>query len=136
MKCFFLFALLFCSFQIASASQFHIDATQLENKFQKATEIKLSENNFSNLVMLPQFHSDRKRITASLLAFVVGAFGVHRFYLGHNSAGWAHVIASFSIIGFSPSILIGYIDAIMYITSTDEEFESKYVSNKKIIQWL
>ena len=132
-----LFILSLFFFQLsASASQYHIDMHKLDSKFQEATEIVFYESKISDLVMMPQVQSDKKRITAALLAFAVGAFGVHRFYLGHKTAGWAHVIASFSFIGLSPSILIGYIDSIMYITSTDEEFESKYVNNKRILQWL
>jgi TM2 domain-containing membrane protein YozV len=42
--------------------------------------------------------SERKWLIAMLLAFFLGAFGVHRFYLGYNTTGIAMVVIT--LVGF------------------------------------
>jgi TM2 domain-containing membrane protein YozV len=67
-------------------------------------------------------HADRSRFTAALLAFFVGAFGVHKFYLGRTGAGIAYLLFFWTAI---PAFL-GFVDFIILLTMTDERFDEKY----------
>ena len=67
-------------------------------------------------------HSEKSRITAALLAIFLGGMGAHKFYLGKTGIGIVYLIFCWTFI---PSI-IGFIEGIVYLTKTDEEFEEKY----------
>jgi len=80
--------------------------------------------------------SGSKRIVAALLAFFLGVFGVHKFYLGYKAQGF--VMSLVFILGWIllgiPSFIIGviaFIEAIVYIIKSDEEFERAYVAGRK-----
>ena len=64
-----------------------------------------------------------KRITAGVLAIVLGGIGVHKFYLGETGTGILYLCFSWTMI---PSI-IGFIEGIIYLTKTDDEFYRRYV---------
>lgn len=59
------------------------------------------------------------RIAAALLAFFLGGFGVHRFYLGHNTEGFMQLAGSLFGIGFlflglsTFSIWLTFLGAVM-----------------------
>ncbi|MEO9654915.1 TM2 domain-containing protein [Marinomonas sp.] len=77
-----------------------------------------------------------KKIAAALFAFFLGAFGAHKFYLGYTKQGVIMLsvfILGFILLGF-PSMIIGiiaFIEFILYLVKTDEDFEEIYVTNKK-----
>ncbi len=78
----------------------------------------------------------KNKLIAALLAFFLGAFGFHKFYLGCTTAGLIMLIVS--LLGFIllwiPTLIIGiiaFIEAIMYIIKSDEAFEDRYVTNKR-----
>jgi TM2 domain-containing membrane protein YozV len=64
----------------------------------------------------------KNRITAALLAFFLGGFGIHRFYLGQGGLGILHLIFCWTFI---PAI-ISLIDAIIFLTMSDQAFDQKY----------
>lgn len=79
---------------------------------------------------------EKSKITAALLAFFLGYFGAHKFYLGYTSAAWTMLLVwTFGWLLFAiPSIVIGiiaFIEFIIYISKSDAEFEQIYVQNKK-----
>jgi len=66
---------------------------------------------------------DRKdKNVAAVLAFFLGTFGVHRFYLGQIWLGILHCIFMFTGI---PTI-IGFIDAMVFFSMDQDRFEGKY----------
>ena len=74
------------------------------------------------------------RLTAGLLAIFLGPFGIHKFYLGFNVPGIICLVGTILII---PFVVIGplvFIEGIIYLTKSDEEFERLYVVEKK--QWF
>ena len=80
-------------------------------------------------------HKDH--VAAALLAIFLGSFGVHKFYLGYNTAGF--IMLAVSLLGvlmfFVPSIvvwLIGVIEGIVYLMKSQEEFDYLYVRNKRL----
>ena len=64
----------------------------------------------------------KNRIVAAILAFFVGGFGVHKFYLGQ--IGWGIVYLLFCWT-FIPA-LIAFIEFIIYLCTSDEDFARKY----------
>ncbi len=76
------------------------------------------------------------KITAALLAFFLGAFGAHKFYLGYKKQGFIMLLVfifGFILLGL-PSMVIGiiaFVEFIIYLTKSDEDFEQIYVINKK-----
>jgi TM2 domain-containing membrane protein YozV len=69
--------------------------------------------------------SGRKdRTTAGILALLLGGIGAHKFYLNDTGLGLLYLCFSWTLI---PAI-IGFIEGIIYLTKTDEEFERQYVN--------
>lgn len=50
-------------------------------------------------------YSDKSKITAALLAFFIGYFGVHNFYLGYNGKAITQLLLSVLGIVFSATII-------------------------------
>ena len=66
--------------------------------------------------------SGRNRIAAALFAFFLGSFGVHKFYLGKVGQGILYLVFFWTAI----PALIGFIEGIIYLTKSDEEFWAEY----------
>jgi TM2 domain-containing membrane protein YozV len=61
---------------------------------------------------------------AVALAFVLGGFGIHKFYLGQPGWGLLYLLFCWTFI---PAIA-GLIEAIIYAFASDAEFQTKYVA--------
>ncbi len=72
--------------------------------------------------------SKQKKMVAGILAILLGAFGIHKFYLGYITAGIIQIVLS-ALCGIGG--IIGLIEGIIYLTKTDDEFESVYVNGDK-----
>lgn len=70
----------------------------------------------------PNQVGEKSRIIAALLAFFLGGFGIHKFYLGQ--IGWGIVYLLFCWT-FIPSI-VAFIEFIIYLCTSDEDFARKY----------
>ena len=64
----------------------------------------------------------KNRIIAALLAFLMGTFGVHKFYLGKIFSGILYLVFCWTGI---PSI-ISFFEAVILFFSSDASFERKY----------
>ncbi|XAG08991.1 TM2 domain-containing protein [Vibrio metschnikovii] len=73
---------------------------------------------------------------AALLAFFFGSLGVHKFYLGYIKQGLIMLFAfllGFLLLGI-PSAIIGiiaFVEFLIYVTRSDEEFEQTYILSRK-----
>lgn len=82
--------------------------------------------------------TDKNKVAAGLFAIFLGAIGIHKFYLGYSKAGIIMILVFF--VGFIlilPPIaisIIAFIEGIIYLTKTDEDFYQTYVVNEK--QWF
>jgi len=68
----------------------------------------------------------KSRVTAAVLAFLLGGIGVHKFYIGKIGLGILYLVFVWTYI----PMIIAFIEGIIYLTSTktDEEFTAKYVT--------
>lgn len=64
----------------------------------------------------------KSRIATALLAFFLGAFGVHKFYLGQIGRGFLYLLFFWTAI---PAI-IAFVEFIIFLVMSDEEFVAKY----------
>lgn len=64
----------------------------------------------------------KSRIAAALLAFFLGGFGVHKFYLGRIGQGILYLIFCWTFI----PAFIAFIEFIIYLCTSDEAFAAKY----------
>ena len=78
---------------------------------------------------------EKNKMIAFLLALFLGVWGIHKFYLGYNNQGIIMLICgTIGWILFIPPLvmaIIALIEAIMYITKSDDEFQKVYVDNEK-----
>lgn len=70
---------------------------------------------------------ESKRMTAGILAILLGALGVHKFYLGYTKEGIIQLVLGLCGVGG----IIGLIEGIMYLTKTDEDFVNTYQVGQK-----
>lgn len=62
------------------------------------------------------------RLTAVLFALFLGIFGAHKFYMGQPLLGVLYF--AFSCTGIP--MIIGIVEAILYLNMSDEAFASQY----------
>jgi TM2 domain-containing membrane protein YozV len=77
-----------------------------------------------------------KKIPAGIFALFLGGFGAHKFYLGYTKQGLIMLLTfifGWILLGI-PSLIIGviaFVEAIMYLTKSDDDFERIYVDASK-----
>lgn len=69
-----------------------------------------------------KYESDKNKVAAGVLAFFLGGIGVHKFYLNQAGIGILYLVFSWTFI----PALIAFIDAIILLTMSDENFNRKY----------
>jgi len=65
----------------------------------------------------------KNKVVAGLLAIFLGGFGIHKFYLGKPVQGILYIFLFFC---FGISVIISFIEGIMYFAMSDEKFNAKY----------
>ena len=79
----------------------------------------------------------KDHVAAGLLAIFLGMFGVHKFYLGCNNAGFimlaVSIIGGIVTIGLAAAViwLIAIIEGIIYLARSQTDFERLYVLNRR-----
>ena len=69
-----------------------------------------------------QHTAGKDRITAVVLALILGGLGIHKFYLGRGVQGVLYLLFCWTFI---PAV-ISFIEGIVYLTMTDADFSRKY----------
>lgn len=81
----------------------------------------------------PGSTSDKSKVVAGILGILLGALGIHKFYLGYNKEGIIMLLVSVVSMGFLAGVMsiVGLVEGILYLTKTDQEFEAIYVTGQK-----
>lgn len=66
--------------------------------------------------------SSRSKTTAGILAIFLGGLGIHKFYLGQTGMGILYFIFCWTYV----ASIVGFIEGIMYLVMSDDEFNEKY----------
>lgn len=66
----------------------------------------------------------KSKITAGILALLLGGFGVHHFYLGSVVSGVIVLAASLLLCGLGG--VVALIEGIMLLVMSDADFDAKY----------
>jgi TM2 domain-containing membrane protein YozV len=77
----------------------------------------------------PQPTQENKKVLAGVMGILFGTFGVHKFILGYTQEGIIQLVLG--IVSCSLFGLVGFIEGIIYLTKSDEEFYNTYQANKK-----
>jgi len=86
--------------------------------------------------------ANNKKMTAGLCAIFLGFLGVHKFILGYHGAGWVYLglfIGSVVTCIFSTTVIpimgtLSFVEGIIYLTKTDEDFYQTYMVNRR--EWF
>ena len=78
----------------------------------------------------------KNKIVAAVLALFLGGLGIHKFYLGCNTAGIIMLVlffGGFVLLGFPTLIIsvIAFIEFILYLIKSDDDFQKIYIDNQK-----
>ena len=75
-----------------------------------------------------RYQPPRSRVTAGILALILGAFGVQKFYLRQNGIGVVMVLAlMFTAGAILPFLFLwGVIEGAMLLNMSDQRFDRKY----------
>jgi TM2 domain-containing membrane protein YozV len=90
--------------------------------------------------MADQIPGAEKKIAAGVLAILLGGLGLHKFYLGYNTAGIIMIVVSLCVgtftcgVGYSLMGLVGLIEGIIYLTKSDADFVATYITGRK--EWF
>lgn len=72
---------------------------------------------------------ENKKLVAGILAILIGSLGIHKFVLGYTKEGIIQIIVTFITCGIGG--IIPFIEGIIYLTKSDEEFYRIYQLGKK-----
>ncbi|NSX56600.1 TM2 domain-containing protein [Parasulfitobacter algicola] len=95
------------------------------------------EGRASSIYVMSGVASEEKsKIVAALLAFFLGAIGVHKFYYGATTAGVIMLVVSIggAIFLLIPTLImsiIAFIEFIVLLVRSDDEFQELYVEGKR-----
>ena len=73
-----------------------------------------------------------KKVSAGVLALLLGGWGVHKFYLGYTGAGVIQLVLTFATCGIGG--LVPLVEGIIYLTKSDREFVRTYQRGRK--EWF
>ncbi|MFD0964372.1 TM2 domain-containing protein [Pseudofulvibacter geojedonensis] len=74
-------------------------------------------------------NQENKKVLAGVLGILFGGFGIHKFVLGYTKEGIISIVATIVTCGMFS--LVGFIEGIIYLTKSDEEFIQTYQVGKK-----
>ncbi len=90
----------------------------------------------SSVYVIATAMGEKNRYIAALLSFFLGSWGIHKFYLGKNTAGIIMLLCGtigWIFLAIPPLIIwmISFIETIIYLVKTDQSFYEDYVQGDK-----
>ena len=76
-----------------------------------------------------QPREENKKVLAGIMGILFGYLGIHKFVLGYTQEGIIQLVISVVTCGLGG--LIGFIEGIIYLTKSDEDFYQTYQVGKK-----
>ncbi|GAB4143402.1 MAG: hypothetical protein Fur0037_10960 [Planctomycetota bacterium] len=73
--------------------------------------------------------SSRLILPAFLLAFFVGIFGIHRFYVGKNGSGFAMLVLTVTVVGAVVTWVWATVDWIRIVCGKFEDADGRVLAN-------
>lgn len=75
----------------------------------------------------------KDRMTAGVLAILLGSLGIHKFYLGYTAEGVIMLLLTLLTCGVGAFVMcvFGIIEGIMYLLKSDAEFQQVYVAGHR-----
>lgn len=116
----------------ANAANYKVDNNAIDNIIENAEEVYTLDVAAPAAANLPAVsQKEVKPVTALILNFFLGGFGVHRHYMGTAPGMWALYTFTFGgIFG-----IVDLIDFIMLIIGTVDNNISQYINNRKFFMW-
>lgn len=74
-------------------------------------------------------YRSEKKLAAGLLGILLGTFGANKFFMGYINEGIIQIVLN--IITCGVATVIPFIEGVIYLTMSDEQFDRTYVQNKK-----
>jgi len=111
------------------------EITRIESKDQiikKTSSVNNEENKIRE--SSNQFVGYKSKKTVSgIAAILLGFFGMHKFILGYTKQGLVMLLVTLLTFGMAAPIvsLIGFIEGIIYLTKSDDEFYRIYQAGKR-----
>ena len=72
---------------------------------------------------------ENKKVLAGILAILLGGLGIHKFVLGYTKEGLIQIAITIFTCGIGS--ILPFIEGIIYLTKSDEEFYQTYQVGKK-----
>ena len=99
-------------------------------------DFEVDEGRAVSVYILATALGERNKYVAALLAFFLGMWGIHKFYLGKTNAGiimLACGTVGWLLVGIPPMImwLIAFIETIIYLVKSDQSFYEDYIVGGK-----
>ena len=90
------------------------------------------EDGNATSVYVVAFGVEKNRIVAAVLAFFLGHWGIHKFYLGKTNAGIIMLLlGTVGWILIIPAVvnwIIALVEFVIYLTKSDQQFYEDYVA--------
>ena len=92
---------------------------------------QIAPSDANNLPTMREFSSNK--IAAGVCGILIGSLGIHKFILGLTTPGIIMVLVSVLTCGVGGLVMsvIGFIEGIIYLSQTDEDFYQTYAIEKK-----
>ena len=74
-------------------------------------------------------YRSEKKIAAALLGIFLGSFGANKFFLGYINEGIIQIVLNIVTCGIAS--IVPFIEGIIYLTMSDQQFDETYIKNKK-----
>ncbi len=96
-----------------------------------AETVKDAANDFAEGAkeVINEVSGENKKMLAGILGILLGSFGVHKFILGYTKEAIIQIVITFVTCGAGG--IVGFIEGIIYLTKSDEEFYQTYQVGKK-----
>jgi TM2 domain-containing membrane protein YozV len=78
---------------------------------------------------VPEYPQENKKVIAGVMGILFGSLGIHKFILGYTKEGVIQIVLSIVTCGIAG--IVGFIEGIIYLTKSDEDFYRTYQQNKK-----